>query len=58
MNIAGMGFDALVAKKTNIAKQKGATGTFTYLFNLISGLFQFTYNNIKVENNGEQILSG
>lgn len=58
MNIAGMGFDALVAKKTNIAKQKGSSGTITYLFNLISGLFQFTYNNIKVENDGVQIFSG
>jgi len=58
MNIAGMGFDALVAKKTNIAKQKGAGGTLTYLINLLSGLFQFSYNNIEIDKEGERIFSG
>jgi len=58
MNIAGMGFDALVAKKTNIAKQKGAGGVITYLVNLISGLFQFTYNNIEIEKEGKPLFIG
>lgn len=58
MNIAGMGYDALVAKKTNVAKQKGASGTFTYMFNLLTGLFQFSYNNIEIDKEGERIFSG
>lgn len=58
MNIAGMGFDALVAKKTNIAKQKGAGGTFTYLFNLLSGLLQYSHNYIEIDKEGERIFSG
>ncbi len=58
MNIAGMGFDALVAKKTNIAKQKGSSGILTYLINLVAGLFQFTFNFIEIESNGKQIFSG
>lgn len=58
MNIAGMGFDALVAKKSNIAKQKGASGILTYMINLLMGLFQFTYNFIEIEKEGEQIFSG
>lgn len=58
MNIAGMGFDALVAKKTNIAKQKGAGGVITYLINLLTGLFQFTYNNIDIEKEGKPLFKG
>ncbi len=58
MNIAGMGFDALVAKKTNIAKQKGAGGTLSYLLNLIAGLFQYKYNYVDIENAGHRIFSG
>jgi len=58
MNIAGMGFDALVAKKTNIAKQKGAGGVFTYLFNLLAGLFQFSHNYLEIDREGERIFSG
>ncbi|MBC8320859.1 MAG: diacylglycerol kinase family lipid kinase [Bacteroidetes bacterium] len=58
INIAGMGFDALVAKKSNIAKQKGAGGAFSYMFNLITGLFQFTYNFIEIDTENERIFSG
>ena len=43
VNIAGMGYDALVAKKTNVSKQSGRGGLLVYLVNLIQGLFQ--YNN-------------
>ncbi len=58
MNIAGMGFDALVAKKSNIAKQKGASGIITYLVSLVTGLFQFDHNYIEIDQNGEQIFAG
>ncbi len=58
MNIAGMGFDALVAKKTNIAKQKGAGGVLTYLLNLLAGLFQFSHNFVKIEKEGNPLFSG
>lgn len=58
INIAGMGFDAFVAKKTNLAKQKGSGGTFVYLINLLTSLFQFTYNYIEIDREGENIFSG
>lgn len=57
-NIAGMGFDAFVAKRTNLAKQKGSGGTFVYLLNLLTCLFQFSYNYIKIDKEGENIFSG
>lgn len=58
VNIAGMGFDAFVAKKTNIAKQKGGAGAFTYLFNLIKCLFQFTYNYMEIDKDDKRIFAG
>lgn len=58
INIAGMGFDALVAKKSNIAKQNGASGIITYLINLVTGLFQFSYNYVEIEQSGNKIFSG
>jgi YegS/Rv2252/BmrU family lipid kinase len=58
INIAGMGFDAFLAKKTNVAKQKGSGGAFTYLYNLVLGLFQFSYNYIEIDKEGENIFSG
>lgn len=58
INIAGIGFDALVAKKTNIAKQKGASGILTYITSLITGLFQYDFNYVKIESEGKEIFSG
>jgi YegS/Rv2252/BmrU family lipid kinase len=46
INMAGMGYDALVAKKTNLMKAKGKGGALTYLFNLVTGLFQ--YENVQL----------
>ena len=39
INMAGMGFDALVAKKTNRQKDQGKGGTFSYFINIFSSLF-------------------
>lgn len=46
INMAGMGYDALVAKKTNKMKERGKGGTITYLYNLVTGLFQ--YENVQL----------
>ncbi|HPE43085.1 MAG TPA: diacylglycerol kinase family lipid kinase [Bacteroidales bacterium] len=52
INMAGMGYDALVAKKTNLMKARGKGGTLAYLYNLVTGLFQYknTHLHIKVDN--------
>jgi len=57
-NIAGMGYDALVAKKTNVMKQKGRGGAVIYLLNLISGLFQYKNTLLEIEADGKKIFSG
>ena len=58
VNIAGMGYDALVAKKTNILKQRGRGGAIMYLVSLVSGLFQYENTELKIETDGQKVFSG
>lgn len=41
INIAGMGFDALVAQKTNRQKAAGKGNALSYFYNLFAGLLEF-----------------
>jgi YegS/Rv2252/BmrU family lipid kinase len=41
VNIAGFGFDALVAKNANILKAKGITGIRVYIHSLLSGYLNY-----------------
>lgn len=41
VNIAGMGFDAEVAKHTNVLKQKGKRGSLLYVYSLIRCLLNY-----------------
>lgn len=58
VNVSGMGYDALVALKTNRMKDKGRGGTLAYLLNIFTGLFQYrnTYFNIKIDD--EEVFKG
>jgi len=58
VNVSGMGYDALVALKTNRMKDKGRGGTLAYLLNIFTGLFQYrnTHFNIKVD--GKEVFNG
>lgn len=58
VNIAGMGYDALVAQKTNLMKQKGRGGVLAYLINLVTGLFQYQNTHLDIMADGKQIFSG
>jgi len=46
INMAGLGFDAMVAKRTNKVKQEGKSGPFSYLISLFTSLI--SYNDSKV----------
>ncbi|MFO8055466.1 MAG: diacylglycerol kinase family lipid kinase [Bacteroidales bacterium] len=48
INIAGIGFDALVAKKTNSLKEKGKGNTFSYLISLFSGLLRYKHRKAEI----------
>jgi YegS/Rv2252/BmrU family lipid kinase len=58
INIAGMGYDALVAKKTNISKEKGRGGPLTYLFFVFSSLFQYKFIEAVIEVDDQQVFKG
>lgn len=58
VNIAGMGYDALVAQKTNLMKEKGKGGPVAYLVNLISGLFQYKSISLDINADGKKVFSG
>ncbi len=58
MNVAGMGYDALVAKKTNLLKEKGKGGPLTYLWFVFAGLFQFRFMEAVIEVDGKPEFRG
>ena len=43
VNIAGMGYDALVAEKTNLQKEKGEGGPLSYFYNIFAGLLEYKF---------------
>lgn len=58
VNMAGMGYDALVAKKTNLMKEQGKGGPFAYLINLFLGLIQYKFKHMVITIDGEQKYNG
>ncbi len=58
MNIAGMGYDALVAKKTNVLKDKGHGGPFTYFYFIFTSLLQFVFPEAIIEVDDEPVFKG
>jgi len=52
INIAGMGFDALVVKKTNRLKDKGKGNPALYLYNIFTSLFNFKACRATIEVDG------
>lgn len=58
VNIAGMGYDALVVKMTNNTKEKGGGGALVYLVNLIKGLFSYHHSYLDIEIEGKSVYKG
>jgi len=58
MNIAGMGYDALVAKKANLQKEKGKGGPLTYFYFIFSGLFQYKFIDAVIEIDDQLVFKG
>ena len=58
MNVAGMGYDALVAKKTNLLKEKGLGGPLTYLYFVFASLFQYKFIEAVIEVDGKPAFKG
>lgn len=43
INIAGLGFDAVVTKRTNALKEKGRGGALLYFANIFASMFRYRY---------------
>ncbi len=57
INMAGMGFDALVTKKTNTQKELGKANPFSYVINILSSLFLYTSTKVSIMLDNEKITS-
>jgi YegS/Rv2252/BmrU family lipid kinase len=57
INMAGMGFDALVAKKTNKQKELGKSNPMSYVVNILSSLFLYTSTKVNILLDDEKIAS-
>ncbi len=57
INIAGMGFDAMVAKKVNVLKEKGFRGLLVYMYSLLSSLIGFKPTQLIIYSEGKMIYS-
>lgn len=55
INMAGLGFDGLVAQKTNADKLKGKSNPLLYLVNLLSSLFTFKSCGTRVVVDGQEV---
>ncbi len=53
VNIAGMGFDALVLEKTNKDKEKGKGSPLMYMINIFTSLFSFRTTRTKIKIDGD-----
>jgi len=49
LNIAGLGFDAVVTRRTNIQKDKGRSGKVLYFYNLLKSLLVYRHTAVEVE---------
>jgi YegS/Rv2252/BmrU family lipid kinase len=58
INMAGLGYDGLVAHKTNVMKEKGRGGTLAYLYNLLLGLFEYRQPTIEINIDGAKVFTG
>jgi YegS/Rv2252/BmrU family lipid kinase len=56
INIAGLGFDAVVVRRTNIQKDKGHTGKAAYFKSLLKSLVLYRHTVTSVEIDGNKIL--
>ena len=52
INIAGLGFDAVVARRTNLQKARGKSGKLLYMMNLLTSLISYRATDTEVDIDG------
>lgn len=58
INSGGLGYDALVVKMTNHAKERGSGGQLSYLLNLLKGLFRYQHSYLDILVDGISVYKG
>jgi len=58
LNVAGMGYDALVAKKTNMLKERGKGNPLAYIYFVFAGLFQYKFMEGVIEVDDQIVFKG
>jgi YegS/Rv2252/BmrU family lipid kinase len=58
VNMAGMGYDALVAQMTNNLKEMGKGGPLAYMMNLFKGLFRYRHVQMRIEVDDALVFEG
>ncbi|MEI6047829.1 MAG: diacylglycerol kinase family protein [Bacteroidota bacterium] len=57
INIAGLGFESVVVRRTNIQKDKGRSGKLIYFYNLLMSLFSYKNTKAELIIDGEKIIA-
>ncbi|TAL69586.1 MAG: diacylglycerol kinase family lipid kinase [Bacteroidetes bacterium] len=57
INIAGLGFESVVVRRSNIQKDKGRSGKMIYLYNLLMSLLSYRNTRAEIIIDGEKIIS-
>lgn len=55
INTAGIGFDAMVVQNTNLSKDKGKSGKFSYLTTLFKTLLNYKTLDVKIAIEGKEL---
>ena len=55
INIAGLGFESVVVRRTNIQKDKGHSGKLIYFYNLLMSLLSYKNTKAEIIIDGEKI---
>ncbi len=55
INIAGLGFDAVVIKRSNMYKDKGKSSKMLYLWTLLRSLLSYRHTSTSIEIDGKKI---
>ena len=57
INIAGLGFESMVVKRTNIQKDKGHSGKLIYFYNLLMSLLSYKNTKAEINIDGKSIMA-
>jgi diacylglycerol kinase (ATP) len=57
INIAGLGFESTVVKRTNFQKDHGHSGKLIYFYNLLLSLLAYRNTKTEIEIDGEKVIT-